>query len=124
VIDLQSYRGASSESNEDAKRVQQEVDGVMAFFNGYAPDFITEAVLDAIRDACWHYGMDAPSYENDHDDESETRAILAALFSKTNLLSLGELKAEVKAESTVKKWYPRQGSNLRPFAPEANALIH
>jgi len=20
--------------------------------------------------------------------------------------------------------YPRQGSNLRPFAPEANALIH
>jgi hypothetical protein len=21
-------------------------------------------------------------------------------------------------------WYPRQGSNLRPFAPEANALIH
>ena len=22
------------------------------------------------------------------------------------------------------KWYPRQGSNLRPFAPEANALIH
>jgi len=25
---------------------------------------------------------------------------------------------------TVKKWYPRQGSNLRPFAPEANALIH
>ena len=49
---------------------------------------------------------------------------LAALFSKTNLLSLRELKAEVKAELTVKKWYPRQGSNLRPFAPEANALIH
>jgi len=23
-----------------------------------------------------------------------------------------------------KIWYPRQGSNLRPFAPEANALIH
>lgn len=23
-----------------------------------------------------------------------------------------------------KDWYPRQGSNLRPFAPEANALIH
>ena len=24
----------------------------------------------------------------------------------------------------LKIWYPRQGSNLRPFAPEANALIH
>ena len=127
VVDLQSYREArraSNESNEDAKRVQQEVDGVMAFFNGYAPDFITEAVVDAIIEACALSGIGEPTYENDHDDESDTRATLAALFSKTKLLSLRELNAEMKAESGAEKWYPRQGSNLRPFAPEANALIH
>ena len=33
----------------------------------------------------------------------------------------GEVRREAKG---LKKWYPRQGSNLRPFAPEANALIH
>ena len=35
-----------------------------------------------------------------------------------------ELIADIKAGIGLKKWYPRQGSNLRPFAPEANALIH
>src|SRR6185369_12707449 len=30
----------------------------------------------------------------------------------------------IKADTTWKIDYPRQGSNLRPFAPEANALIH
>jgi hypothetical protein len=29
------------------------------------------------------------------------------------------MKAEMKAESSLEKWYPRQGLNLRPFAPEA-----
>ena len=32
--------------------------------------------------------------------------------------------ADTKADMEGKIDYPRQGSNLRPFAPEANALIH
>jgi hypothetical protein len=112
------------ELNAETDRVTREVDGVMAFFNGYAPDFITGAVVDAIREACLHYGMDAPTYERDHVDETETRAILAAVFARSELLSLPVVNAEMKAEMRLEKWYPRQGSNLRPFAPEANALIH
>ena len=61
-------------------------------------------------------------YENDQVDESETRAA-PALFSKTKLLSLRELKAEVKAELAVEKWDPRQLSNLRPFAPEQFPIL-
>jgi hypothetical protein len=33
-------------------------------------------------------------------------------------------EADMKAELPREKWYPRQDLNLRPFAPEANALIH
>ena len=62
----------------------------MWFFKGYAPDFITGAVVDAISEACALTGIDEPTYESDHRNETETRAILARLFSKTEMLSLRE----------------------------------
>ena len=120
VVDLQSYRTAHTK--HDAHRVEQEVEGVMTFFAAHSPDFITDAVVDAIGEACNHTGMEAPTYEHD----AETRATLKNLFSKTKMLRLRieRSNADMKAETTAEKWYPRQGLNLRPFAPEANALIH
>ena len=95
LVDLQTYRTARAKHGSDQKelsaedeRVRREVDAVMTFFKGYAPDFITGAVVDAICEACSLTGIDEPTYENDHVDESETRTILARLFSKTEMLSL------------------------------------
>jgi hypothetical protein len=48
-VNLNSYRAAKRAGellNYENQRVQQEVDGVKAFFNGYAPDFITGAVSE------------------------------------------------------------------------------
>lgn len=96
VIDLRSYREQKARrSNQQTSadqtqlaRAQREAEGVMSFFRGYAPDFITAAVIDAIYDACEVTGTEAPTYENDHQDESETLAALTALFKKTEMLSL------------------------------------
>jgi len=103
VIDLQAYRSANAAvsgmdailakvkvlsrkqaEQEEAERVQLEVDGVLSFFEGHAPDFITDAVTDAIFEACAITGMEAP----DFDDDLETRGTLKALFSKTKFLDL------------------------------------
>jgi hypothetical protein len=128
VVDLQTYRAARSRQDadrQDADRVERELEGVMAFFAAHSPDFITDAVVDAISEACNHVGMEAPTYEHD----AETRATLKILFSKTKMLRLriegapyennGEgpmaertpLNAELKAESHAKKWCPLMDSN-------------
>jgi hypothetical protein len=54
--------------------------------------------------------------------EMKKLARTAGSLSKQPVLQ--PMNAEMKAESPLKTWYPRQGLNLRPFAPEANALIH
>lgn len=96
VIDLRDYREQKaraalrtiSTDQIEIARAQREAEGVMRFFRGFAPDFITEAVIDTIIEACELTGVEAPTYENDHEDESDTVAALTALFTKTKLLSL------------------------------------
>jgi hypothetical protein len=75
---------AIRDAQEEADRVQRELDNVLTFFEGHTPDFITNAVVDAIWEACARVGIESPDYE----DDLETRAILKALFSKTKMLDL------------------------------------
>lgn len=103
VIDLQAYRTAGMtpsgmdailaqvrtfnrehEQQEESDRVRREVDGVMTFFKADAPDFITDAVVEALWEACALVGIESPTYE----DDLETMRILTALFSKTKMLEL------------------------------------
>ena len=69
-----------------------------------------------------------------------TVVFIVATSGGTNIMSVRKIRnandrtlwALARARGVLKlmrvlrseNWYPRQGSNLRPFAPEANALIH
>jgi hypothetical protein len=61
-------------------------------------------------------------YENDQVDESETRAA-PALFSKTKLLSLRELKAEVKSGVGCRKVGPAAAVEPATFRSGAIPIL-
>jgi hypothetical protein len=65
--------------------LEQQADAVLAFTNSGVPDFISDAVLDAIEEAAWRTGFPAPTYA---PEEKDARRILADLFSQTRHLSL------------------------------------
>ncbi len=74
------------EEQEEADRVRREVKAVVTFFDAASPDFITDAIVEAIAEACRLKRIKQPTYE----DRRQTRATLEALFSKTKFLDLGE----------------------------------
>ena len=89
VISLASYRAAkarrsSDEVQKERARAEAEADGVLAFFEGDAPGFLIDAVVDGIVEACDRLGFEPPTY----DENEPTRALLIGLFIQTNLLSL------------------------------------
>ncbi len=67
------------------KGLERQADAVLAFTGSDAPDFITDAVNDAIDEAARRTGYPAPTYE---PEEKDTRRILANLFSQTRFLNL------------------------------------
>jgi hypothetical protein len=70
------------------KKLERQAVAVLAFINSDAPDFITDAVNDAIAEAARRTGFRSPTYDDDHESKRETIKILAALFSQTRLLTL------------------------------------
>ncbi len=66
--------------------IERQADAVLAFTgSGVVPDFISDAVIDAIEEAAQRTGFPAPTYA---PEEKDTRRKLVDLFSQTRHLSL------------------------------------
>ena len=96
---------------DERDRVQGEVNSMLTFFDSSQPEFINDAVVDAIGRACEHFGIDEPEYEVGY--EGQTRDVLTQLFAKTKMLELRDIETPLSdlswAISTIVK---------SPIAPE------
>lgn len=96
---------------DERDRVQGEVNTILTLFDSPTPDFINDAVVDAIGRACDHFGIDEPEYEIGY--QGQTRDALTQLFAKTKMFNLRDIETPLSdlswAISTIVK---------SPIAPE------
>ncbi|HUS09224.1 MAG TPA: hypothetical protein VMZ30_02070 [Pyrinomonadaceae bacterium] len=78
---------------DERDRVQGEVNSMLNFFDAPAPDFINDAIVDAIGQACAHFEIDEPEYEIGY--QGQTREVLTQLFAKTRMFKLSEIETPV-----------------------------
>ncbi len=108
------------------KELERQAVAVLAFINSDAPDFITDAVNDAIAEAARRTGFRSPTYDDDHESKRETIKILAALFSQTRLLTLRpqNTRAELAEHLSAVLRHPETPVNLfNAIADELTELL-
>ncbi len=69
----------------EQKRCEQQADALMAYFKASCPDFITDALVDAISRAGKKVDFPTPTYLPE-ESPRERRKLLADLFSQTRML--------------------------------------
>ncbi|MGI9069124.1 MAG: hypothetical protein ACR2HX_22320 [Pyrinomonadaceae bacterium] len=80
-------------STTEQERCEQQADAVAMFLtlgdcdNASTPDFVTDAVIDAIDEAGDLLGLPTPTY-GDEESQTERRKLLIKLFSQTKMLRL------------------------------------
>jgi hypothetical protein len=77
----------------EQERCEQQADAVLYFLtldecaNASTPDFVTDAIVDAIAEAGVLVGFPTPTYAPE-ESEAQRRKMLAELFSQTQMLRL------------------------------------
>jgi hypothetical protein len=75
---------------DERDRVQGEVNAILTWFDSPTPDFISDAVMDAITRACEHFGIEEPEYEVGY--QGQTCDVLTQLFAKTKMFKLDDIE--------------------------------
>lgn len=93
-------RRGEGNSYTEQQRYEQQAEAVLNFLtlheclNASTPDFVTDAVIDAIDAAGHLLGLPTPTY-GDEESEAESREMLVNLFSRTRMLDLRDDKQKV-----------------------------
>lgn len=126
MLDKQAAKDQEAAARKEAKRVQREVVAVMAFFEGQVPDFLTDAVVDAIERACRVKRVKTPTYEEGY---LKTARVLASLFSKTEMFSLptaSQLQREAMSGAQVESLFIElitvDGATVDPIDDSGNRI--
>src|SRR5450759_700251 len=70
----------------ESKKCEQQADALMAYFKASCPNFITDALVDAITRAGKKVDFPTPTYAPE-ESKAERRKMLADLFSQTQMLN-------------------------------------